>query len=61
MGDPDRTVGVRQRQEPRARLALSGWYDPDSVSFEAPAHEVARTAIRTPRRERDARVTIGER
>ncbi|HET9521554.1 MAG TPA: hypothetical protein VFO73_10945 [Candidatus Limnocylindrales bacterium] len=48
---PDRTIDVRRRPEPRLRVALTGWYDPDSVSFEAHAHEAARKALAAPRRE----------
>jgi hypothetical protein len=51
---PDRTIDVRRRPEPRLRVALTGWYDPDSVSFDAHAHEAARKAIVAPRREHDA-------
>ena len=57
MGLPDRTIDIRHRPEPRLRLELSGWYDPDSVSFDARAHEAARKAIVAPRREPDARLT----
>ena len=57
MGLRDRTIDIRHRPEARLRLALSGWYDPDSVSFDARAHEVARKAIAPPRREPDARLT----
>ena len=61
MGLPDRTIDIRHRLEPRLRLALSGWYDPDSVSFDASAHEAARKSIVAPRRDRDPRLTNRDR
>lgn len=51
---PDRTTDVRRHPEPRLRAALTGWYDPDSVSFDARAHEAERKTIVTPRRGPDA-------
>jgi hypothetical protein len=45
MALPDRTIDIRHRPEPPLRVALTGWYDPDSISFDAQAHEAAPTAI----------------
>jgi hypothetical protein len=52
MGLPERTIDIRHRPEPPLRVALTAWYDPDSVSFDAQAHEAARKAIlqRPPKR-----------
>jgi hypothetical protein len=61
MALPERTIDIRHRPEPPLRVALTGWYDPDSVSFDAHAHEATRKAIIVRRPERDAGPTVLER